>query len=68
MMVELQNELRHRLSLDSIATATFGVEKTAEGMQAIQWYKEGKLLEIAAACPVRRTLSKAIRFEAAAAR
>ena len=50
MMVELQNELRHRLSLDSIATATFGVEKTAEGMQAIQWYREGKLLEIAEYC------------------
>ena len=50
MLVELQNELRHRLSLDSIATATFGVEKTAEGMQALQWYKEGKLLEIAEYC------------------
>ena len=50
MLVELQNELRHRLSLDSIATATFGVEKTAEGMQAIQWYREGKLLEIAEYC------------------
>ena len=50
MMVELQNTLQHRLSLDSIATATFGVEKTAEGMQAIQWFKEGKLLEIAEYC------------------
>ena len=50
MLVELQNQLRHRLSLDSIATATFGVEKTAEGMQAIQWYKEGKLLDIAEYC------------------
>jgi RNase_H superfamily len=50
MMVELQNQLRHRLSLDSIATATFGVEKTAEGLQAIQWYKEGKLLDIAEYC------------------
>jgi len=30
--------------------------------------QRSKLLEIAAACPVRRTLSKAIRFEAAAAR
>ena len=50
MLVELQNQLQHRLSLDSIATATFGVEKTAEGMQAIQWFKEGKLLEIAEYC------------------
>ena len=50
MLVELQTKLQHRLSLDSIATATFGVEKTAEGMQAIQWFKEGKLLEIAEYC------------------
>ena len=50
MLVELQEQLRHRLSLDSIAGATFGVQKTAEGMQAIQWYREGKLLEIAEYC------------------
>jgi DEAD/DEAH box helicase domain-containing protein len=50
MLVELQNQLQHRLSLDSIATATFGVEKTAEGMQALDWYKQGKLLEIAEYC------------------
>ncbi len=50
MLVDLQERLQHRLSLDSIATATFGVEKTAEGLQALQWYKEGKLLEIAEYC------------------
>lgn len=50
MLVELQKTLPHRLSLDSIATATLGVEKTSEGMQAIRWYREGKLLEIAEYC------------------
>ena len=50
MMVELQNTLNHRLSLDSIATATFGVEKTAEGLQAIRWFKDGRLAEIAEYC------------------
>src|ERR1700677_2159941 len=50
MLVELQNTLKHRLSLDSIATATFGVEKTAEGLQAIRWFKDGRLLEIAEYC------------------
>jgi DEAD/DEAH box helicase domain-containing protein len=50
MMIELQNQLQHRLSLDAIATATFGVEKTAEGMQAIQWFREGKLLSVAEYC------------------
>ena len=38
MMLDLQNKLQHRLSLDAIATGTFGVEKTAEGLQAIRWF------------------------------
>lgn len=50
MLVELQKTLQHRLSLDSIATASLGVEKTAEGLQAIKWFKEGRLLEIAEYC------------------
>ena len=50
MLVELQNKLQHRLSLDSIATATFGVEKTAEGLQAIEWFRQGKMLDIAEYC------------------
>jgi DEAD/DEAH box helicase domain-containing protein len=50
MMVDLQERLQHRLSLDSIATATFGVEKTAEGLQAIAWFKEGRLMDIAEYC------------------
>jgi len=50
MLVNLQERLQHRLSLDAIATATFGVEKTAEGLQAIEWFKQGKLLEIAEYC------------------
>ncbi len=50
MLVDLTATLNHRLSLDSIASATFGVEKTAEGLQAIRWYKEGKLAEIAEYC------------------
>ncbi|MEP6757253.1 MAG: ribonuclease H-like domain-containing protein, partial [Chthonomonadales bacterium] len=50
MLVELQNKLQHRLSLDSIATATFGVEKTAEGLQAIEWFRQGKMMDIAEYC------------------
>jgi DEAD/DEAH box helicase domain-containing protein len=50
MLVELQKTLQHRLSLDSIAHATLGVEKTSEGLQAIRWYKENKMLEIAEYC------------------
>jgi hypothetical protein len=60
MMVDLANTLQHRLSLDSIATATFGVEKTAEGLQAIKWFKEGKLLEIAEYCCYDVKLTKLV--------
>lgn len=50
MLVDLQNRLQHRLSLDAIVTATFGVEKTAEGMQAIEWFRQGRLMDIAEYC------------------
>jgi DEAD/DEAH box helicase domain-containing protein len=60
MLVDLQAKLQHRLSLDAIATATFGVEKTAEGMQAIEWFKAGKLLEIAEYCCYDVKLTKLV--------
>src|SRR3954454_3714819 len=60
MLVELQNTLQHRLSLDSIATATFGVEKTAEGLQAIKWFQEGKMMEIAEYCCFDVKLTKLV--------
>ena len=60
MLLDLQNKLQHRLSLDSIATATFGVEKTAEGMQAIEWYRQGKLIEIAEYCCYDVKLTKLV--------
>jgi DEAD/DEAH box helicase domain-containing protein len=50
LLVELAKSLSFRLSLDAIATATLGVEKTSEGLQAIRWFREGKLLEIAEYC------------------
>ncbi|MBI3879012.1 MAG: ribonuclease H-like domain-containing protein [Verrucomicrobia bacterium] len=50
MLVEVQKVLTHRLPMDAIAEATFGINKTAEGLQAIRWFKEGKLMEIAEYC------------------
>ena len=60
MLVELTNTLQHRLSLDSIANATFGLEKTAEGLQAIRWFKDGKLHEIAEYCCYDVKLTKLV--------
>ena len=50
LLLSLQDQLQHRLSLDALVSATFGLEKTAEGLQALQWYKQGRLLEIAEYC------------------
>lgn len=50
MLVELQKAINHRLSLDAIAASTLGVEKTAEGLQAIEWFRQGRLMEIAEYC------------------
>lgn len=60
MLVELQKTLQHRLSLDSIAVATFGLEKTSEGLQAIEWFRQGKMLEIAEYCCFDVKLTKLV--------
>jgi DEAD/DEAH box helicase domain-containing protein len=50
LMVDLEQKLGHRLSLDSLAKATLDAPKIADGMQALKWWKEGRILEIAEYC------------------
>ncbi len=50
MLVEVEKELGHRLSLDSVATASLGVGKTGDGLDAIRWWREGRILDIAEYC------------------
>jgi len=50
LLVELEKKLGHRLSLDAVATATLGVGKTGDGLDAIRWWREGKLADIAEYC------------------
>jgi DEAD/DEAH box helicase domain-containing protein len=50
LLVELTKQLPFRLSLDAVASATLGVEKTAGGMQAILWFRQGRLMELAEYC------------------
>ncbi len=50
MMVEITKTLDHRLSLDSIASATLGLAKTGDGMQALRLFREGRLIELAEYC------------------
>lgn len=50
MMVEIQKRLGFRLKLESIATATLQIGKSADGLQAVRWWKEGKIEEIFKYC------------------
>jgi DEAD/DEAH box helicase domain-containing protein len=50
MLEEIQKALGHRLKLDTIAEATLGSSKSAHGLLAVQWWKEGKIQEIIDYC------------------
>jgi hypothetical protein len=50
LMLDVERTIGHRLSLDALAKATLGVGKTADGLDAIRWWREGKVLEIAEYC------------------
>jgi DEAD/DEAH box helicase domain-containing protein len=46
----LKRSLGHRIALDSLAQATLGKGKTANGLTALRWWKEGKVELIAEYC------------------
>ncbi len=50
LLVDLESKLGHRIKLDDIATASLGTGKTADGLDAIRWWREGKILQIAEYC------------------
>lgn len=50
MLQDIQRILNFRLSLDSIARATLGSTKTADGLQSVQWFREGELEKVAEYC------------------
>jgi DEAD/DEAH box helicase domain-containing protein len=50
LMSDLEVKLGHRLGLDAVATATLKVGKTGDGLEAIRWWREGRMLDIAEYC------------------
>lgn len=43
MLADVHKKLNHRLSLDNLASCTLGTTKSADGLQALKWFKEGKM-------------------------
>jgi DEAD/DEAH box helicase domain-containing protein len=50
ILEDVKEYLGFRLSLAHLATTTLGAEKTADGLQALQWWKQGRILEIIEYC------------------
>ncbi|MBR3664204.1 MAG: DEAD/DEAH box helicase [Desulfovibrio sp.] len=50
LLKQVYDSLKYRISLDSLARSTLGAQKSADGLLALAWWKEGKVKEIAKYC------------------
>jgi DEAD/DEAH box helicase domain-containing protein len=50
MLQDIFRTLNFRISLDSIAKATLGATKTADGVQSVEWFRNGELDKVAEYC------------------
>ncbi len=50
LMLDIEKALGRRLGLDALATESLGIGKTAHGTDALKWWKEGRISEIAEYC------------------
>jgi DEAD/DEAH box helicase domain-containing protein len=50
MLDDIYRTLGFRVSLDALASATLGTTKSADGMQAIRWWRQGEMQELCDYC------------------
>ncbi len=50
LLLTVHSRLGYRVSLDNLAGATLGTEKSASGLQALAWWKQGAMDKIMAYC------------------
>ncbi len=50
MLLDIQQTLGFRISLDNIAGASLGAAKSADGVQAVTWFRAGELDKVAEYC------------------
>jgi len=50
MLQDIFRTLNFRISLDSIAKASLGATKTADGIQSVEWFRNGELDKVAEYC------------------
>jgi RNase_H superfamily len=50
LLLDIESKLGHRLKLEAVALATLGFGKTADGLDAIRWWRQGRIRDIAEYC------------------
>lgn len=50
LLKEIKQALGRRLRLDSVAEGTLGEKKSGNGLEAVKWWKEGKVDKVRAYC------------------
>ncbi len=50
MLDHIHRRLGFRVSLDNLAVATLGITKSADGLQAVRWYRQGRIQEVLDYC------------------
>ena len=50
MLVKIERQLGFRVGLDALASATLGTGKSSDGLQAVRWWREGRLEELFQYC------------------
>jgi DEAD/DEAH box helicase domain-containing protein len=50
MLAHINRRLGHRLSLNALAQATLSADKSADGLQAVTWFRQGKIAELISYC------------------
>lgn len=60
MLQDIYRTLNFRLSLDSIARATLGTTKAADGVKSVEWFRNGELEKVAEYCKADVDLTRRI--------
>jgi len=60
ILEDVHHHLGYRLSLDHLSKVTLGAKKTANGLQALKWWKEGRIREIVDYCRADVEITKAL--------
>ena len=58
LLLDVYQNLGFRVSLDNLATTTLQTTKSADGVQAVAWFKQGKIDEVLKYCETDAAVTK----------